>query len=47
MVRGGWRKSVNILALGAGAFVADAFQADENAGGEPWINPLNLRPDVR
>jgi len=25
MVRCGWRKSVNILAVGAGAFVADAF----------------------
>ena len=29
MVRGGWRKSVNLLALGAGAFVADAFKIDE------------------
>jgi len=47
MVRGGWRTSYNILAMGAGAFVADAFYVGQNAGGEPWINPLTLRPDVR
>jgi len=29
VVRGGWRKSDNLLALGAGAFVADALEIDE------------------